>query len=168
MGEPCCGPCCGPCCYYRSGLVIASQILSIVALITSFGWYWPFLMGIIVVVIQFVLLCTRVPKAVIWVLVFASLIPAALNFYAGYAIVYRDPYGIKGDDDYIYPFCVPAFSLDLHCSFTKTPVSITTYVSGVLWVISGVLDLVYLLNGDDDDGEEDEAVAVAVNFPEDV
>ncbi len=154
MGEPCCYG--GPCCYYKSGLIITSQVLSIVALITSLLWIWAFFMGLVVMIIQQVLYCCRVPKAVIWVLVFASLIPAALNFYAIYAFEKTEPWSCN------FPVCILNYVVTGGVGIT------TTYVSGVLWVISGVLDLVYLLKGDDDDGEEDEAVAVAVNFQEDV
>ncbi len=151
---------CGPCCYYKSGLIITPQALSIFAFLISFGWGWPWLMGLVVMIIQQVLYCTKVPKALIWVLVFISLIPAALNFYAGYAIMNTVTPG----------FCWPFFSIELQCNDGRRTVGILSYVSGVLWVICGVLDLVYvLLFGDDDEGEEDEAVAaVAVKVSEDV
>lgn len=147
---------CGPCCYYKSCLVITPQILSIVAFLISFGWYAPWWVGMVVMIIQQVLWCTKC-KPLFWVLVPFSLVAAALNFYTGYAMVNT----VTPD------FCWPMFTIEYMCNDARLAVSIMSYISGGLWVISAILNLIFVLKDDDDEEEakeedDDEAVAVAV------
>lgn len=142
---------CGPCCYYKNALVIVPQVFSILAVLMSFGWWWPWLVGIIVMTMQQVLYCVKA-KALIWVLVFLQLIPAALLFYAGYAIMNTEQSG----------FCWPIWTIQEMCDDGRLYFSINSYVGGGLWVISSVLDLVYVLITKDDEETTDEAVAVPV------
>lgn len=142
---------CGPCCYYKNALVIVPQVFSILAFLMSFGWWWPWLVGIIVMTMQQVLYCVKA-KALIWVLVFLQLIPAALLFYAGYAIMNTSQSG----------FCWPIWTIRDMCDDGRLYFSINSYVGGGLWVISSVLDLVYVLITKDDEEKIDEAVAVPV------
>lgn len=149
---------CGPCCYYKSGLVIAPQILSIVAFLISFGWYMSWWVGMVVMTIQQVLWCTKC-KPLFWVLIPISLVAAALNFYAGYAMV----------NTTTWDFCWPMFTIEYACNDLRLAYSIMSYISGGLWTISAILNLFFVLKKDEDEEDkEEEAVAVAVQASEDV
>ena len=135
------------CGYYRkNGVVIAAQVLSIVAFIVSgIVGLWPlvnFILQCLVFIIYQILWCTRVHKSVFWVLVVASLGCAGYNFYLGYV------YSILFDGIYVF--------------------SILCYLGGALWIIAAICDLVFVLKKSDNEApvaDASEEVAVAVAFP---
>lgn len=150
-------------CYpYKDSLVIVSQSLSVVAFILSIGWMPSFFFGLCAMIMHQALCCCPVQQPFFWILAGISTGAAALNFYAAPEMMNR----VTPD------FCWPILTLDLMCNDARTFFGISHYVSGSLWLVLAILNVVFVNSGRHatwndkyfaDNNHEIEAVAVPVS-----
>ena len=120
-------------------LVVASQVLSIAALVISFSWWVSFFPGILLMVAYQILCCWSPPKPYLFVLSLLSLVEAALLVYAGIELLSNTAeVGIL----IFFPFIGIYLSLII-MSFGP----FLCFGAAVLWLAAGTCTFAFVVSG---------------------
>ena len=118
-------------------LVVASQVLSIAALVISFSWWVSFFPGILLMVAYQILCCWSPPKPYLFVLSLLSLVETVLLVYAGINLLTnRTP-----------ETCFPFLALEVTCNDLRTPYAVLSFGAAVLWLAAGTCTFAVVVSG---------------------
>ncbi len=131
---------------YDDGLMIAAQVLSILAMFIAWIWWVSFIISIVALVLHQVLWCCRQSRAALISMQVISIIAALLSLFVGvFFLVARknaswcDPFTLIYDDDNYYETRYD------HCP--EKAFAIVAFVEAALWFAVAGCNIAFLKTG---------------------